>query len=88
VGGPENGTWNLTLDSSNRLFGVANTANGAALIQGTDAPGATPNVSVTFHHGSGSGNVDPTNGSGGGTWSKTTSSGTVSDTWTATTSGC
>jgi hypothetical protein len=87
AGGTGTGTWNLTLDSSNRLFGVANTPNGASLLQGSyDA--ASGNVAVTFHRGSASGTVNASNGSGSGTWSASSSNGTQSGTWTATIGGC
>jgi hypothetical protein len=86
VGGSSSGTWNLTLDTSNRLFGVSNTPSGAEQLQGTYTAGNNPNVMVTFKHGSASGNLDPSTGAGNGTWSDTSNG--ASGTWTAKTSGC
>jgi hypothetical protein len=86
AGGSSSGTWNLTLDTSNRLFGVASTPNGVEQLQGSYTSGNNPNVMVTYNKGSASGNLNPSTGAGSGTWSN--SGGGGSGTWTAKTSGC
>ena len=83
--GSSSGTWNLVLDASNRLFGVANTSKGAVQLEGSYTPGGNPNTTVTFSGGSASGNVDPATGAGTGTWSNTKGG---SGTWTGSTTLC
>jgi len=83
--GTSSGTWNLVLDASNRLFGVANTSKGAVQLEGSYSPGGNPNTTVTFSGGSASGNVDPATGGGSGTWSNTKGG---SGTWTGSTTLC
>jgi hypothetical protein len=86
TGGSSTQPWNLTLDTSNRLFGVVVTLSGGAdQLAGSYTPGNNPNAVVTFHHGSASGNLNPTTGAGSGTWSDNTGH---SGTWTANTTGC
>lgn len=79
------GTWNLVLDNSNNVNGVANTSKGQIQLTGTYTPGTPGTISVTWSGGTASGTLNLTTGGGGGMWSATAGG---SGMWAASTTGC
>jgi hypothetical protein len=77
------GTWNLVLDNSSNLNGIANTSSGQIQLSGGYTGGT--NIMVNWSGGTAQGTLDPTTGLGSGSWTPTAGGGGH---WTASTSGC
>jgi hypothetical protein len=85
--GVANGTWNLVLNDSGQLRGVAQTSSGAIDLVGT-YKASDGSITVTSPDDASigaSGSLSASSGGGSGQW---TSNGQVGGNWTANTNGC